>query len=231
MANPKEGPKPATWILCAAFLVLWAQVLGVPAGLAEEIPQAAKGPADETLEWTVLDERTGEGEVCVVCKQQIYGKEVLQIRCKGRRFYVSADMLKDFEADPLRYFIDLEARSGLFDERATDTAALGPGWLVFGSYVFVGLLFSALCGYLAIGRGHVPLPWFFAGLLGNVAAFALLLVTPRGTVSRGARTRAPAPCPHCGDFNHPVAAACSGCGAALQPAIEPEMARVQEGEA
>ena len=109
-----------------------------------------------------------------------------------------------------------------------------PGWLYFGIYVLFGLVFSAVCGYLAVGRGLAPLPWFFAGLAGNVAALAVLLATPRGAgaadvpagLAKVPTTHRPLPCPRCGAPNHPAAAACAGCGATLAPAVEPETVRV-----
>lgn len=198
-------------------------------------------PAEPPPGRTVLDQRPGEGERCIVCKQEVHGDEVLEIRYKGRRFHVKADMLDEFDAEPLAYFVDLQARSGLFDERAVATREMSLGWLAFGTYVVIGLVFSALCGYLAIGRGHPPLPWFFAGLAGNLAALAVLLATPRkdlGALPAGVppglakvpSTRSPVPCPSCGTSNHPAAAACGGCGAELTPTAQAETARVRRAK-
>lgn len=202
-------------------------VFGLPAGAG------AQPAEDATPERVVLDQRPGEGERCIVCKQQIHGDDVIEVRYQGRRFFVKAEMLADFDAEPLRYFEDLQARSGLFDERAVGAGKVSYGWLAFGTYVVVGLVFAALCGYLAIGRGHLPLPWFFAGLAGNVAALFVLLKSPRGPLEGGMPpgltkvpvTRAPVPCPGCGATNHPVATECGGCGAELTPVVEPETAR------
>ena len=185
----------------------------------------------------VLSQRPGDGERCIVCKQQVHGADVVEVRYKGRRFFVKEAMLPDFDADPERYFNELQARAGLFDERAVGGGRVSTGWLAFGGYVVVGLVFAALCGYLAIGRGHAPLPWFFAGLAGNVAALFVLLMTPRGDpeafpagvppgLAKVPVTRAPVPCPHCGATNHPSAAQCSGCDQSLEAAVEPETARI-----
>ena len=91
-------------------------------------------------------------------------------------------------------------------------------------------------------RGLRPLPWFFAGLLGNVAAlFVLLTAAKRGTVAAPAGvppglakvpvTHAPVSCAQCGHSNHPAAQACSHCHAALSPTVQSEVTRAQKGDA
>ncbi len=194
-------------------------------------------PAREVEPAVELDRRPGEGEQCIVCGLAIEGLEIVEVRYKGRSFLVAAKMLEDFEGDPDVYFQKLQARSALFDERGMEGRRTSSGWLYFGAYFAVGLIFAALCGYLAVSRSLAPIPWFFAGLAGNVAALAVLLVTPRGDASalpagvpaglaKVPVTHAPVPCPSCGATNHPVASACGGCGTALAPALESETARV-----
>ncbi len=211
--------------------------LGFFAVLMVAVSLAPAAAQEEAAERVILEQRPGEGERCIVCKQEIHGAEVLEIRYKGRRFFVKAEMLDDFDAAPLDYFADLQARSGLFDERAVAAREMSLGWLAFGVYVVIGLVFSALCGYLAIGRGHAPLPWFFAGLAGNAAALAVLLATPRGDLTalpagvpagfaKVPTTRAPISCPECGATNHPAATSCNGCENELTPAVEAETARI-----
>ena len=187
----------------------------------------------ETAPPVELEQRPGEGEQCIVCRQPIHDLEIVEVRYKGRTFHVAAKMLDEFTADPDLYFQKLQARSALFDERAMEGRQVSTGWLLFGGYVLAGLVFAALCGYLAVSRGLAPLPWFFAGLFGNVAAAAVLLITPRGDaadvpagLAKVPVTHFPLPCPRCGAPNHPSAAACSGCGAGLAPAVEAETARV-----
>ncbi len=203
-------------------------------------PVTVADPRPDRREPTVpieLDRRPGEGEQCIVCGVATYGLEIVEIRYKGRSFHVAAKMLDEFEGDPDAYFQKLQARSALFDERSMDGRRRSGGWLYFGVYVLVGLIFAALCGYLAVSRSLAPLPWFVAGLAGNVAALAVLLVTPRGdpaTLPAGVPaglakvpvTRAPEACASCGAANHPAARACGGCGVALAPAFEAETARV-----
>lgn len=72
----------------------------------------------------------------------------------------------------------MRARSALFDEAGTDIE-LGawPSWI--GVYLLAGLVFAALYGYLAVTSGLSPVPWFFAGLIGNLAALLVLLAARR----------------------------------------------------
>lgn len=217
----------------AALLVTAVAVAGLPSAAA-----AGEVPATDSAAWTTLDRRPGEGEQCLVCGRRVHGDEVVEIRYQGRTFFVSAAMLGLFEEDPEQYFRKLEARAGMFDEAGVRARPMVTGWFVFGFYVLVGLIFAAGCGYLAVARARRPLPWFFAGLLGNLAALIVLLAMPRGDaatmspfgippgLAKVPTTRAPLPCPQCGGDNHPAAAACSSCAAPLEPAIEPESARV-----
>ena len=88
----------------------------------------ALGPAvaqEEEAERVILDQRPGEGERCIVCKQEIHGADVVEVRYKGRRFFVKAEMLDDFDAatgtsdEPLRALLgDLEVA---FSEKAEKT--------------------------------------------------------------------------------------------------------------
>lgn len=210
--------------LAALFLVL---------ALTAVLSAAAQDDPISQDEWTQLDQKEGDGETCLVCKQQIHGAEVVELRYRGRTFFVKLEMLGDFAADPEQYFQSLEARAGLFDETAL-RRPMALGWFYFGVYVVLGLIASAICGALAVRRGLSPLPWFFAGLVGNLAALVVLAATVRGTVSvpcpDGATkipsTRAPIHCPGCGRELHPVATACDGCGKTLAPTVQPETARV-----
>lgn len=190
-----------------------------------------------TAALTELDRHPGRGEQCIVCDQPIHGDEIVEVRFKGRSFFVAASMLGDLREDPDVYFMKLQARSALFDERSMEGRAVSNGWLLFGAYVLVGLISAAICGYIAIGRSLAPLPWFFAGLFGNLAALIVLLATPRGDAASQPAgvpsgfakvpvTHAPVACPACGATNHPSAASCSGCGCSLAPAFEPETARI-----
>lgn len=209
-------------------------VAGEPQGPGTAGPTASTAPP---APWQVLDEHPGRGEQCLVCGQRIFEIPVVEVRYKGRRFHVAGPMLPEFQADPDLYFEKLQARSALFDERAVAPREMSGGWLGLGVYVLIGLVFAAACGYLAVARARAPLPWFFAGLIGNVIALAALVATPRGDASRlpagvppglakVPTTRSPVACPACGTANHPAAAACGECGGRLEPAVESETARV-----
>ncbi len=216
-------------------IVLLALGLLAVAPLSAQLPDAAIPPpasANPDEGWIEIGRKIGEGEQCLVCRLAIDGMEAVAVRYKGRTFYVNAGMLDTFAEDPDRYFEILQARGALFDERAMEGRSVSPGWLLFGSYMLLGLICAALCGALAISRGLEPLPWFFAGLIGNLAAvFVLMLNRRRGEAdapdswTKVRTTRAPSPCPGCGAENHPSATGCSGCGAVLEPAFQAEAGR------
>lgn len=190
--------------------------------------------------WVVLDQRPGDGEQCLVCRKPVVDEDVFEIRFKGRTFFVGKPFMGDFEADPARYFARLQARSALFDENALGAnRPMAFGWLGLGGYVLAGLLCSASCAYIAVCKGLTPLPWFFAGLLGNVAGLGLVMFVPPGDtaalpagipagLAKVPTTRAPVACPSCGTANHPSAARCADCREPLTPSVTPEAGRVAE---
>ena len=197
--------------------------------------RADDGPArpPQNPAWTVLEQRTGSGEQCLVCGNRIYDKDIVEVRMQGRTFHVAAgEMFELFDHDPQRYCHKLQAHSVLFDETSIGDRPMSIGWLIIGFYVLVGLICSAICGYLAVSRALDPLPWFFAGLVGNVAAVIVLFLAPKGDpammpagvpagLAKVPKTRAPVRCPQCGAENHP-SASCCGCGATLNATVEPE---------
>ena len=145
-------------------------------------------------------------------------------------------MVGEFEATPDAFFQKLQAKAALFDEGSMPRRETRGFWLGFGLYVLAGLLAAALCGYMAVGKGLEARFWFFAGLLFNLLAVAVLALRSKAAVDLPAGippglakvpvTRHPTACPHCGDPNHPAAAVCGGCGGALKPKIQPETARI-----
>ena len=190
----------------------------------------------EEQRWVVIEERPGAGEQCLVCRQAVHGESVAEVRYKGRTFHVKEAMLEAFAASPDDYFRELEVRGALFDERSLGGALAG-GWLWLGIYVLAGLVFGALCGFLAVSKALPPVPWFFAGLAGNVVALGVLLIRPPGDVgalpsgippglAKVPVTRTPLPCPTCGAPNHPSAFRCSGCNAALSPSVAAETSKI-----
>lgn len=187
--------------------------------------------------WTVLEQRLGQGEQCLVCGEQIFDMDVVEIRYQGRVFHVSAMLLDQFEDNPDQYFAKLQSRSAFLDESSLSSRSLSWGWLIFGGYILLGLIFGAICGYKAITKALPPLKWFFAGFVGNIAALVVLSMTPDGDkkaflggIPKGLRkvprTRQPVACPQCGSANHPTSQTCGGCDVALNPKIESEIQRV-----
>lgn len=224
--------------LTMLLFAVTGKAIGGDGTQASESPASSGKPAssetestDASAAWVILDERRAEGEQCIVCRQAIHEGDIVEGRYKGRTVHVAESMLPEFESDPDHYFYPMQARAALFDEAAMETPAMRTGWLAFGLYVLVGLVFGAACAYLALERGLAAWPWFFGGLLFNVLALATLLIgkarvaaAPPGLV-KIPTTASPRPCRACGNTNHPSASACSGCGATLEPTLEPETAR------
>lgn len=115
---------------------------------------------------------------------------------------------------------------------------MASGWFLFGLYVLAGLLAGALCAWIAVGRGHSPAGWFFAGLAFNAAAVMVLLALPRPAGGTGvsvpsvprrlgkvALTHAPVACPACGSPQHPASARCASCGGRLKPSASSDLSR------
>ncbi len=186
--------------------------------------------------WAVLDQFSGQGEQCLVCDKQVFGKDVVEIRYRGRVFHVVAgEMFEIFGQDPERYFRKLQARSALFDESAVAPTQkqMSVAWLGIGLYVLLGLIIGAACSYLAVAKGLPPAPWFFAGLVGNGAVLAALLnaksrhdnAAPAGIppgLKKVPTTHTPVICYACGTENHPSAVLC-GCGVKLEPTARSEV--------
>ena len=222
--------------LIRRLVLVGAVCLGVVAANAQ--PKVAEQPPP--TEWEVLDQRPGDGEQCLVCGERIYGEDVVEIRYQGRTFHVAKPLLGDFEGDPARYFAKLQARSALFDEESlAGPRPMALGWFWLGVYVLAGVICSAMCGYVAVCRALSPLPWFFAGLAGNVAGVVLVMFVPRGDESalpagipRGLckvpTTLNPKACPSCRVTNHPCAERCGNCGSPLTPSAVAETRRVSE---
>ena len=228
-------------MLLGAFLLLGALLFPAPAcGGGSSITQLDQEP-DPTPTVVELRRKPGEGEQCLVCGKLIRYGNVVEMRYKGRRFYVAEALLQELLKDPDRYFSKLQVRSALFDEEAYRQAApKSSGWLYFGLYVLAGLVSAALCGCLAVKRGMAPIPWFFVGLVGNVAGLLVLLVAGKGDTTTAVAgipaglakvptTHNPRACAKCGHLNHPSARACAHCSVPLQPTAQSEMARIAAG--
>ena len=234
--TPTTWPATAWWRSALPRLALVAVLLGALLAPAAAPGQPTAGPdGRHPRSWELLEQRPAEGEQCIVCRVAVHEGDIVEVRYKGRTFFVAARMLAEFEAHPDAYFHDLQAHGGLFDEGAMESPPTETGWLWLGLYILVGLVAGAACSYAALNRGLPAWGWFFAGLLTNAIALAAVLTRPRGAAAPAAglapglakipTTRAPIDCERCGAANHPAAPECSGCGHALSPAIEPETAR------
>ena len=176
-----------------------------------------------------------KGGFCLVCGKR-QECEPQQVR-EGRRIFLCPEACAEaWQADPEHFFRRLQAHSVLVDEKAVVLLDLMSGWMWFGLYVLVGLIFAGACGFLAVERARAPLLWFLLGLVINVVALLLLLARGKGQLVAAPEgipaglckvpvTRAPARCPSCGQENHPTAEECPGCGAALTPRGEAEVRR------
>ena len=180
-----------------------------------------------------------EGRACFVCDHRI-GAEGLALLHKGRHVYLCSGACRGaWESNKDALFARIQARGALFDEESIveNQKPMRVGWLVFGVYILIGVCCGAASSYIAVSKGHGALAWFFLGLLFNIPALAVvatksaadLSALPAGVPSGLAKvptTRNPAVCTSCGASNHPSAASCSACSAALEPTVPAETQRV-----
>src|SRR5262249_13451233 len=134
------------------------------------------------------------------------------------------------------FFASLQPQGALFQGSPEPASPLLGVWFFLGLWVVLGLVCGAASAYIAVTRGLPPIPWFFRGLAVNLVALGWVRtrapadpsVFPQG-VPRGLRkvpsTRAPLPCPRCGEENHPSARACATCRGALDPRVDAETVR------
>ncbi len=228
-----------TTIVLACALTLSAAQDSPPTTPPPPEPQAVPG--------TRLEGERASGKTCLACGQPVdEAHDGIVLQYRGRWVFLHGDecpqCLEHWIADPDALFRELQARSVLFDEGpGADRPGTHGGWLLFGFYVLAGLVVGGVTGYLAVARGHPPVPWFFMGLFLNVVGLVLLFTRGRGDLSAhpagvpaGLRkvptTHEPVPCQACGTTNHPAASACSGCGVSLTPSVSSEALRIQGHE-
>ena len=228
---PPWLPAPRPAVLLASLRAATIAEAAAPDGTADGT--AARG-ADITPPRSTSPR---EGEVCLACGQPVREGQGLAITYRGRQVALHRGAcLETWNLHREALFASLQPRGALFQEPAESPSPLKDAWFLFGAYVVVGLVAGAACAYLAVGRGLAPIPWFFAGLAGNVIALAAVLTRPRADLSRFPAgippglakvptTLSPRSCPACGAENHPAAGKCIDCGGPLEPAAEPETAR------
>jgi hypothetical protein len=137
-------------------------------------------------------------------------------------------------ADSSKRLAQTQPRSALFHkDSGAGEGGIDLGWMLFGMYVLVALIFGGLSGYTAIAKGLNPVSHFFIGLIFSAFGYFYVLTRPRVAHAREAPsglakvhvTHEPMPCGKCGYTNHPAAKKCLGCGAKLQPIVASEVAR------
>lgn len=176
-------------------------------------------------------------EICIVCNRPIGFHDTVYL-LEGQRVAVHPEhcegMLRD---DPWVYIARLKPRGGLFGGEVAPGNGISDAWLLLGTYVVLGLAFSAVCAHRALNAGQAPLPWFFVGLFLNAIGYLALLLRPaNGQASAALKysgvvkiptTADPQPCPHCNELNHPLATKCLCCGATLTPTVSSEASRLK----
>lgn len=228
-------------ILVAGAGSLAAQQPTEPQPAAAVSEQAATshehgGPEELVIDGHAVGHRVPQkgGEICALCNRRL-GSDDPVYMVHGQRVPLhAAELAEPGVAARLQTLLaQLRPRGAFIGESAP--AELSAGWFFFGVYVLIGLLFGALCAHRALHTGYNPISWFFAGLVFSVASYLILLTRPKRDVvapagiptglRKIAATYAPAACPKCGTENHPSAAQCLGCGAALQPQLTSEVSR------
>lgn len=175
-----------------------------------------------------------DGETCITCGKPITKHDVTY-RVEGQRVAVhKGPCLGALAAKPIEWLSELKPHGAFLDATAAN-AGLSSGWLFFGSYILLGLIFGALAAHRALSVGREPLTWLFICFITNVFGYAVLLLLPRQEVhalagvpsglGKVAATYSPEVCTSCGAENHPAARVCSGCGGTLTPHIVSEVQR------
>ncbi|MCY3756543.1 MAG: zinc ribbon domain-containing protein [Acidobacteria bacterium] len=176
-------------------------------------------------------------ELCTVCGAELTSDDVTLI-VRGRRTPLCRAHVETFLNDLERSFYSQQPRGALFQEDlsappGTAQGGISQGWFLFGLLVLSSLIFGGLSGYRALSMDSPPLAPFFIGFFLNLPGF-LYVISRRagrdhGQVPRGLvkvpETAAPAPCPACGEVNHPTARQCLACGKELAPSQQSEVTR------
>ena len=176
-------------------------------------------------------------ESCTVCGVELTSDDAALI-VRGRRIPLCQAHVETFLNNLERSFSSRQPRSALFQEDlsgppGTAQGGISQGWFLFGLLVLSSLIFGGLSGYRALSMGLPPLAPFFVGFFLNLPGFLYVISRPAGQghlkVPKGLvkvpETVAPAPCPACGEVNHPTARQCLACGQELHPSQRSEVTR------
>lgn len=167
---------------------------------------------------------------CVVCGGDL-GDALIQVQYRGLRFRVCSGRCREaFERLAAAGRLDritaaFEPRAALFQADAATKPPLSRTFLLFGLYVFSGLITGGLSAFVAIRKGLGGGSAFVAGMALSVAGLAVTLARAKGETAavpkghtRALKTRPGTTCPSCGEPAHPDASRCPRCGSALTPA-------------
>lgn len=174
---------------------------------------------------------------CIVCGGSAVGEMYVE-QFKGR--WIAAcqgECSEHWAANPDQFFLKLQSRGALLDENSLSEQKASNGWLYLGLYVLLGLIFGAMCAYVAVTNGHGAVGWFFAGLFLNAAGLIAILIKGQGDLSKHPTgvpagfakvplTYTPVRCQTCGEENHPSAPICSQCGEKLDPTVIAETSKL-----
>ncbi len=215
--------------------VLVAVTLGI-AGLTSSVSTPVfSQEAEKAAPYKTVEPRPGE--TCLVCNQAVSSTDRVY-EVDGQRAPVHQGACeRAFTQAAYRYLGKLKPRGAFLGAEPSARPNLSPGWLLFGTYVLLGLLFGALCGYRALNRCLQPAPWFFAGFFFNLLGYLALLTRPAGDrtlapaglppgLVKIPTTYSPRRCPGCGEMQHPSAARCTACGGKLEPLVASEVSKV-----
>ena len=232
------------FVCLAIFSIIFAAVKPLRGETQDQeslIPSADSASQAAVPDRLVIDGRevghrveSRDGENCATCGKPVTKHDVTYM-VEGQRVAVHKGLcLGALSAKPVEWLSKLKPRGALIDATAAQVG-LSSGWLFFGIYILLGLIFGALAAHRAFSVGRDPLTWLAVGFVTNVIGYAVLLALPRREVralagvpaglGKVASTYSPEACPACGAENHPSAHVCSGCGATLKPRIVSEVQR------
>lgn len=226
----------AAMVAAVASGLQGAQVAPAPATQRKPLVGASVVPDEVRLGNETVGKRVPPkaGDVCRVCNNPVHDGDIVFV-VRGQRVPLHLGELgPDLRGQLEGLLAQLEPRGAFLGARRNHPA-LSTTWFLLGLYILLGLIFAALCAHRALHTGQSPVAWFALGLALNAFAYFALLTRPRrevvapSGVPAGLRkisaTFAPQPCSKCGAQNHPSAAACIGCGTALEPRAASEVAR------
>jgi hypothetical protein len=224
-------------ILCLASAVLWVGS-GFAQSASPQSPEQASAVQSAPEEIQSAGKTVGrkvsprKSDICAQCYHAVDENDVVYVINGQRVALHSQEIEPDLSGQLLRLVAQLQPRGAFLG--AGEQAALSPFWFYLGLYVLSGLVFGALAAHRALHKGYSAAAWFSVGCAFSAAGYLYLLSRPAREVTAPAgvpaglhkipSTYEPQVCA-CGAENHPSAAACSTCGAILEPRVVSEVQR------